>query len=81
MMDRREDFAPFESMAPYSGEVAKRALKTLLDARDWTGELGRMIPTALAEKLVQQWRGVESIEAFQENVVKPFLQGLMSQTT
>ena len=81
MMDRREDFAPFESMAPYSGEVAKRALKTLLDARDWTGELGRMIPTALAEKLVQQWRSVESIEAFQERVVKPFLQGLMSQTT
>lgn len=81
MMDRREDFAPFESMAPYSGEVAKRALKTLLDARDWSGELGRMIPTALAEKLVQQWRTVESIEAFQERVVKPFLQGLMSQTT
>ena len=81
MMDRREDFAPFESMAPYSGEVAKRALKTLLDARDWTGELGRMIPPALAEKLVQQWRNVESIEAFQEGVVKPFLQGLMSKTT
>ena len=43
---------------------------------NWTDDSG-----TLAEKLVSQWRAVDSVEAFQERVVKPFLQGLMAQTT
>lgn len=80
MMERWED-SPFEDMAPYSGNRAEQALKTLLEARDWATDLARMVPSHLASQLVEQWKSVESIGAFQDSVVKPFIQGLMAQTT
>lgn len=80
MMERREDSA-FEDMAPYSGKRAQLALKSLLEARDWATDLARMIPSHLADQLVEQWKSVDSIGAFQDSVVKPFIQGLMAQTT
>ena len=81
MLDSREDYATFKAMAPYGGAEAKEALKTLLHARDWEAELAGMIPTTIAKDLTNQWREVQSVDEFQDRVVKPFMQSLMAKTT
>ena len=73
--------ARLEEMAPFSGEEATEVLSSLLQARNWQDDLARMIPESDAVHLVRQWSEVNSVSAFQELVVKPFLESLMAQTT
>lgn len=71
----------FEDMAPLKGEKARLALNTLSHARDWGSELTRLVPSGEAERLAKVWKGVQDVTAFQGEVVKPFLEALVSQTT
>lgn len=73
--------ARLEEMAPFKGDQATGVLSALLEARNWKGDLARMIPESKAEELVHQWSLVKTVSAFQECVVKPFLEALMLQTT
>ena len=73
--------ARLEEMAPFKGDHATEVLSTLLQARDWKGDLARLIPEFEANKLVQEWSEVNTVSAFQERVVKPFLEALMLHTT
>ena len=81
MIERGADGAGFEDMAPFSGVKAAEALKTLVEARDWARDLSKLIPAEMAHHLVSRWKEATTVEAFQEQVVKPFLEGLMDQTT
>ena len=68
-------------MSPLKGLAASRAMRQLLDSRDWVKELGSMIPLKDAHKITEAWRGVTDTSGFQKDVVKPFLDSLMAQTT
>ena len=68
-------------MAPFKGEEAGEVLRALLKAKHWSEDLSKMIPREDAEHLVQTWSEVTTVNAFQERVVKPFLESLMDETT
>ena len=73
--------ARLEEMAPFKGDEATEVLSSLLHARNWKGDLARLIPESEAVKLVGEWSEVNNVSAFQERVVKPFLEALMLHTT
>ena len=73
--------ARLEEMAPFKGDEATEVLSTLLEARNWAGDLARLIPDSEADRLVRKWSEVKTVNGFQEFVVKPFLESLMMQTT
>ena len=81
MIQDRVSAARLEEMAPFKGDEATEVLSTLLLARNWKGDLARLIPESEAVKLVQEWSDVNTVSAFQERVVKPFLEALMRHTT
>ena len=65
--------ARLEEMAPFKGDEATEVLSTLLLARNWKGDLARLIPESEALKLVGEWSEVNNDSAYQERDVKPFL--------
>lgn len=71
----------FEDMAPLFGREAEDALWALLDARDWVSDLSRLVDPGAAAQIVDGWRSTEGPFSFQSDVVKPFLDALMAQTT
>ena len=81
MQDKGDLLEGFDDIAPLRGEAASTALKALLEKRDWEGDLSRLIPAQLASDLVHAWSNARGVEDFQECVVKPFLEGLMVETT
>lgn len=81
MIEREAGFSEFSGMSPLAGEEAKEALHRLRDSRDWVRDLGRMIPESQAKALALTWSLVDNTQEFQSQVVKPFLEGLMAQTT
>jgi 1-acyl-sn-glycerol-3-phosphate acyltransferase len=68
-------------MAPLKGSEAKNALERLRVSRNWTSDLSRMIPEEDARRLTERWVHVSDTSGFQKEVVKPFLESLMAQTT
>ena len=62
-----------KKMAPFKGDEATEVLSTLLEARNWAGDLARLIPDSEADRLVRKWSEVKTVNGFQEFVVKPFL--------
>lgn len=73
--------ARLKEMAPFKGDQATEVLSALLQARNWKSDLARLIPESEGAKLVQAWSEVTTVSAFQERVVKPFLEALMRHTT
>lgn len=71
----------FRDMAPLHGSEAELAMSRLRESRDWTRDLGRLISAERAEDVVRRWNGIGGVEAFQTDVVKPFLDHLMAHTT
>ena len=81
MIEQEVSFEHFADMAPFKGDEAASVLLSLHQERAWEEDLARLIPRDLARELSNQWAKTNTIEVFQETVVKPFLEGLMSQTT
>jgi len=71
----------FEDIAPLSGLRAQEAMVALRESRDWVGDLSRLIPSDRAERVVESWRNIEHVDYFQSDVVKPFLDALIEETT
>ena len=81
MIEQEVSFEHFADMAPFKGDEAASVLLSLYQERAWEEDLARLIPRDLARELSNQWAKTNTIEVFQETVVKPFLEGLMSKTT
>ena len=81
MIEQEVSFEHFADMAPFKGDEAASVLLSLHQERAWEEDLARLIPRDLARELSNQWAKTNTIELFQETVVKPFLEGLMSKTT
>lgn len=71
----------FSNMAPLSGEKAEVAMRELLSSRNWESDLAKLVPLEAAKSLVERWQQVQHASDFQSEVVKPFLDHLMSATT
>ncbi|MGB1384920.1 MAG: hypothetical protein ACPG66_07380 [Flavobacteriales bacterium] len=81
MIEREASFSDFSDIAPLSGDEATQALTRLRESRDWVRDLSRMIPLKEAQRIRENWEGVSSVEGFQSEVVKTFLDSLMAATT
>ena len=81
MIEREVGLSEFADMAPLKGSEAKNALERLRVSRNWTSDLSRMIPEEDARRLTERWVHVSDTSGFQKEVVKPFLESLMAQTT
>ena len=81
MQDKGDLLEGYDDIAPLRGEAASAALKALLEKRDWEGDLSRLIPAPLASDLVPLGPTHGALKISKECVVKPFLEGLMVETT
>lgn len=74
-----EDF--FAHIRPYLDHEVPEAIERLVGAHDWKSQLGPFIGNEEADGLLKGIRGLQSVEAFQENLSRAFIDMLLQRTT
>lgn len=74
-----EDF--FAHIRPYLDHEVPEAIERLVGALDWESQLGPFIGNEEADGLLKGIRGLQSVEAFQENLSRAFIDMLLQRTT
>ncbi|MBN32152.1 MAG: hypothetical protein CL845_09240 [Crocinitomicaceae bacterium] len=70
----------FAHMRPYLDHEVPEAIEHLVEALDWESELGPFIGNDRAANLIEGLRSLQSVEAFQENLSRVFIDLLLQQT-
>ncbi len=70
----------FAHMRPYLDHEVPDAIARLVGALDWESQLGPFIGNERAEELIQGIQDLQSVDAFQENLSRVFIDLLLQRT-
>lgn len=71
---------PFAHMRPFRAGEVPDAIQFLLNALDWESQLSPFLGTQPASELVKRLKEVDSVESFQEQLSKAFIDMVLERT-
>ena len=70
----------FAHMRPYLDHEVPEAIACLVEALDWESQLGPFIGNDRAASLIKGIKDLQSVDAFQENLSRVFIDLLLQRT-